>query len=181
MGIIRLFGHRIKEKIKGLGDWFIKLLPIYYTSINYRPIPIANWFRVKEGDLSAIYRFKIFTRIPRFFLKIVNDMIYEFENLDLTLLNEKWEAARLKSMAIRTKNKRYEFLANELKTKIEKKEKELNNQKTQTLNEFIDYIELTLECTGTINPDKFGTGRAYSLYHKAVEKNKRLAEQYKKQ
>ena len=144
MGYLRFFGHRIKEKIKGLGDWFIKLLPIYYTSINYRPIPIANWYRLKDGDMGAIYRIRLFKRIPNFFGQVFINMTKEFENIDLTLLNQKWQAAKIASMAARLNNKNFEFQATQAKKQIAIKEQKLYGNKGMSLNEFLDYIELTL-------------------------------------
>ena len=66
-------------------------------------------------------------------------------------------------------------MAKEMETKSKKQER-----KGVRLNDFIDYIEITFERIGTIDPEKISASRAFSLYHKAIEKNKRLQKMYEK-
>lgn len=94
------------------------------------------------------------------------------ENLSLEDIRELAEYHILKAEAAVTKNSMIDFEANLIKAKLSEKKEE----KQSTLNEFVDYIELTLNCPGTINPEKTSAGRAYSLYHRAKEKNKRISE-----
>ena len=178
MGIIGLFRIGIKTPLQAILDRFIKLLPIYYTSINYRPIPVAKWFKLMEGDYSALYRVKLFNRIPNFFYEIVADMYFQFDHLEMESLIAQRDLVLLKSIAARTNSTIIRFQANELENRLKKnKEKPKNDMK---LNDFIDYIELTFESIGKLDPDTLGTGRAFSMYHKAVDKNKRLEKIYSK-
>lgn len=117
------------------------------------------------------YLNKLGFKLP-FLDKIYNKMVYQMENLNLEDIRELAEYYVLKAEAAVTNNSMVDFEANLIKTKLSEKIEE----KQSTLNDFIDTIELTLNCYGTINPEKISAGRAYSLYHRAKEKNKRLSE-----
>jgi len=121
--------------------------------------------------------------VPAFFAEIILDMVFEIENIDLSTFKKRAEVAILQSIAARTNNKSIKFKADSLAKEIADKEKKDTNVKDISLNEFINYIELTFEQIGSINPDKMSAARGLSLYHKAVEKNKALlktVEKYKK-
>jgi len=105
-------------------------------------------------------------------------MLYELDHVDMTMFRKKAELAILQSISARTGSKTVKFqadvLANEI---IQKESKEGESIK---LNEFIDYIELTFNQIGMIDPDKMKASRGLSLYNKAVEQNKRLQKQAEK-
>lgn len=160
---IKEVGKKIKTKI------ISKLKFTYYNDIDF--LPIYNYFKIQEGDLSFLYKNKYRnTFVPDFFAKIKEDLIFQFENLDLSFFNKYVNFILTNSAAVRTKNKNLEFhakqLYNELINEIEK------NKEKIKLNEFIDYIELSFESIGKINPNKMSTARAFSLYWRAVDKNK---------
>lgn len=169
MDYFRNIGYKIKTS---LADRLIKLLPVYYTTIH--KLPVANWFKLQDGDYGALY-FRIkFKRIPSFFGDIAKGMLFEFDNLDLSLLRKHAYVAVLKSMAARTKNKTIEFNANKIQKEIDNELSLLINERRQTLNEFIDYIEITFNQIGSQDPNKLTTARAFSLYQRAKEKNEHL-------
>jgi hypothetical protein len=107
-------------------------------------------------------------------------MLFEFDNLDLEVLRKKAQIAVLKSMAVRTGNKSIKFNADSLQKEIDERESKLKEDRAMTINEFIDYIELTFNQIGSIDPYKMSTARAFSLFHKAKEKTQKLNEQYKR-
>ena len=177
--LIRYIFTKIKE-ILGFGlDSLIYILPIYYKSFD--TIKLRKWFQVQNGNLKALYKVHLFNRVPVFFLKIVMDMIYSMPVLDLTLLRKKADVAILNSIAQRTGNKSMKFQADIMIKEIQDKESKLDTGKEMNLDEFIDYIELTFESIGMIDADKMTASRAFSLFHKAVEKNKRLEKLYNKE
>jgi len=177
MVFFRFIRAIIKAIFYKVVDFIIRLLPIYYTNVNR--ISLYNWFKVLEKDLSYLYKLRIFKRVPRFFYKISYDMMFQFDNIDTTYIQKQANIALLRSLAARNNDKSIQFqadvMANELKQKFEK-----NTKKDSSLNSFIDYIELTFESIGMINPYKMSASRAFSLYHKAIDKNKRLESIYSK-
>lgn len=166
----KLIRAYFKAKIRSLKDKFIRLLPIYYRSFSH--ITLRKWFELKDGNYQSLYKYARFKYIPAFFYEIVLNMLYELDHVDMTIFRKKADLAILQSIAARTGSKTVKFqadvLANEIK---QKEEKESTNI---TLNEFIDYIELTFNQIGMIDPERMKASRALSLYHKAVEQNKRL-------
>ena len=102
---------------------------------------------------------------------------FELEHLDLTLLRKKAQMMVKYSINRRTGNTIKKYEAESLKKEIEDKEKSLECKESMTLNKFINYIELTLDCIGTIDPLKITTSRAFSLYHQASEKNEAIIKQ----
>lgn len=167
MGILRLFKFGIKKTIRIVKDALIKRLPIYYESIT--KMPVYNWFEIKSGNFKALYQIKLWDYIPSFFDKVALNMFYEFDVLDLTLLRKKADHAFMDSIAKRTNDLSLQFQADVLKKDIERQEEKKGEE--VTLNKFIDYIEITFNCVGTIDPFKISTSRAFSLYNKAVQKN----------
>lgn len=175
MGLLtRIIQHQFKKGI----DFILKLLPIYWKSIN--KMPVWYWFEIQKGSLKSLYKFKKFKYVPSFFFTIVQNMLYEFDNLDLTILRKKKDIAILKSLAARTGDKGYKFDADILNEEIEQEEKALKDIRTMTINDFTDYIELTFNQIGSIDPFKMSTAKAFSLFHKAKEKTEKLNELYKK-
>lgn len=166
MGFIATIKIKIKKFIIQVVGIIIKHLPfLYYSKIT--KLPLYNWFEVKKGNINYLFRFNIFNFIPTFFFTLVMDLFYQFDSLDLGLLRKKSDYMFLKSYAIRTKDKNLMFRADSLQKEIEDIEKRGTDI---SLNEFIDFIELSFNCAGTIDPFKISTSRAFSLFNKAVKK-----------
>jgi len=174
----RYFRAKSKIIFQNWLDRLILLLPIYYTDLD--KICLKYWFDVINGKLSSLYKIKLFKRIPAKFDEIVLNMMFQMDNLNCEMINKKAELAILRSIAIRTKNKSIQFQADVLANEINNKQLSANIEKNQTLNQFIDYIEITLESIGMIDPYKMKASRAFSLYQKAIDKNKHLNELYSK-
>lgn len=172
------FFQIFRRQYQKIIECLIKRLPIYYKSID--KLPVYNWFMIQNNDLKWLYKYRIFKYIPGFFLKVITDMVYQFETLDLTMIRKRAEYEILRSMAARQNNKNLEFNANLIEKEIEKLEKKIKDDNGLTLNGFLDYIEMTFESIGSLDPYKLSTSRAFSLYHKAIEKNKQLKAQYEK-
>jgi len=176
MVIFKLIQAIVKAKIRALKDGIIRILPFYHRSLGH--ITLRKWFELKDGDYKALYKYVRFSYIPAFFYEIVLNMLYELDHVDMTMFRKKAELAILQSISARTGSKTVKFqadvLANEI---IQKESKEGESIK---LNEFIDYIELTFNQIGMIDPDKMKASRGLSLYNKAVEQNKRLQKQAEK-
>ena len=176
MGYFRFFGIGIKKAFQSCIDTIIKRLPVNYKSIHL--LPIFYWFELQKNDYSVLYKVKFTKYIPNFFYEIALNMMFEFDNLDLTLLRKKGELAVLRSISVRTNNKSYKFQADVLEKEINKKLEK--HGKEITMNEFIDYIELTFNTPGMIKPFETSTSRTFSLYHRAIERNKALQKTYEK-
>ena len=172
MVITKLF----KGLYKRIIEIILKRLPIYYKHIDR--LPVYNWFKISKGELQYLYKYKI-KYIPTFFPELVLKMVYQFEKLDLTLLRKKAEYQVLLSMAARQQNKSLKFNADIMAKEIDNIEKKLS-QNDVSLDGFLDYIELTFNNIGSLDPKKLSTSRAFSLYHKAVERNKQLEKQIDK-
>jgi len=168
MGSIGLLRIGIKKAAQNILDRIIKALPIYYTSIN--SLPLSRWFELKDNKFEALYKVNWFKHVPLFFYEISVNMLFEFEQLDCSLLRKRADMVVLNSIAARTNNKAVKFQADILKKEIENSQNK--ESKDITLNQFINYIEETFNSIGTINPDKMSTSRAFSLYNRAIEKNK---------
>lgn len=176
MVIFKLIRAYIKAKIRGLKDGSIRLLPIYYRS--FHQISLRKWFELKDGNYRSLYKYAKFKYIPAFFYEIVLNMLYELDHVDMTMFRKKADLAILESIAARTGSKTVKFQADVLANEI--RQKESKETETIKLNEFIDYIELTFNQIGMVDPDRMKASRALSLYNKAVEQNKRLQKQAEK-
>lgn len=178
MDIFRALGKRIKVAFQIVViDRIIRLLPIYYTSI--KQLPIVNWFDLQENKFDALYKKRLFKRVPFFFHNIATEMYFEFEKVNMELIYEKRDIAIMASMAAREKNKAKEFNSRTMNNALLKKMAK-QNKDNLTLNAMIDYIELTFESIGSLDVYKLTTSRAFSLYNQAIEKNKRLEKLYSK-
>jgi hypothetical protein len=174
MVIFRIIQYQLK-KIYG---FILKGLPVYYKSIHH--LPVYNWFMMQKGSLEWLYKFRYFKYIPKFFAEIAQNMIYEFDKLDVDILRKKAEIAVLRSQAARLNDKGIKFQADLLEKELNDELSKNKNSNSLTIDGFIDYIELTFSNIGTLDPFKLTTARAFSLYQKAVERNEHLAEIYKK-
>lgn len=177
MVIAKLFIRSVKRFIESGIDKIIQSLPVYYNDLNR--IKLARWFDILEGKYIKLYKIRLTKRVPLFFYETILDMTFQNEHVDLTELQRQADLAILYSMAARTENKSILFQADSMAKEIENKAKK-QERKGMKLNEFIDFIEITFEQIATIDPEKITAGRAFSLYHKAIEKNKRLAKMYEK-
>jgi hypothetical protein len=102
-------------------------------------------------------------------------MLFQFDIINKDLIKKRADLVLLKSKALRTGDKSMEFLA----ATSEKEFNESNKSvKGLTLNEFIDYIEVTFESIGKIDPYKISASRGFSLFKRAKEHNKRITETY---
>lgn len=173
--VFRLLLRFLLKRIGKLIDLFILSLPIYYTRMD--KISIARWYDIINGDLISLYKIELFKRIPYLFLKIVENMWFQLDRVDMTMINKEAEIAILYSQAARLKNKSKKFLADEMNRKLDIKKSELAKKNKQKLNDFLNYIELTLD--KTVDPEKTSASRAYSLWFLAVEKNKQVEKRNK--
>lgn len=175
---LRTIFRFIVKRISRLIDNFIRILPVYYKSINQ--IPLYNWFQIRDNKLTFLYKTKLIKRIPYFFDEIIMNMVFEIESVDLTFIKKRAELAIMQSIAARTNNKTVKFQADVMAKELEEREKKDIDRKGIELNEFIDYIELTFNQIGRIDPYKISAGRALSLLDKAIKHNKRLVKQAEK-
>jgi hypothetical protein len=138
-------------------------------------LPIYNWFEIKKtNDLKYLYvDYENKHSVPYFFYKIFSEMIFQFEKLDLTLFELMANEQIYKSKFLLEKKPIYNSLSKEAANKLAAKQKELESMKTQTLNEFLNYIERSLGIqVGSLDSKKISTSRAYSLFYDAIETNK---------
>jgi hypothetical protein len=129
---------------------------------------------MQKGEMKYLYKSDKFKYVPDFFYKIAQNMLYEFDFLDLEILRKKAKVAILKSRAIRLNDKSIKFDSDILQKEIDNEERKLKDLKGFTIDEFIDYIELTFNNIGTQDPFKLTTSRAFSLFQKAKERNENL-------
>ena len=167
----RLFYYLLRSGIRKIIDFLILKLPIYYTRMD--KISIAKWFEIMDGKVENLYKFTFIKWIPVKFVKIVEDMYFQLENVNIEIIKQEADLAILYSQSIRTGNKMLKFKADSEKIKLENKKIELSKNKGMKLNSFLNYIELTLNYQN-IDPEKMKASRAFSLYHIAVERNKEL-------
>lgn len=179
---IRYIGRKIRITIQRiiiqrLIDLIIRLLPVYYTRLNR--ISLARWFDILDGKYIKLYKIRLTKRIPDFFYMVVMDMAFQTEHFDMKEIIERGELAVMYSNAARTGNKAMKHQADSTKKQIEERAKK-GNDKGLKLNDFIDYIEITFNQIGTIDPYKMNASRAFSLFYRAVEHNEYIDKQYKK-
>jgi len=97
-------------------------------------------------------------------------MIYQMEHLDLSSLIKEGDQAVLNSMAARTKNKGLQFRADVMRKQIADKKSKETNKDPISLNDFINFIELTLNLSYSLNPASISASRGYSLFNQAEKK-----------
>jgi len=172
----RLFSYILLAGVRKIIDFLILKLPIYYTRMD--KISISKWFEIMDGKVENLYKFTFIKWIPLKFVKIIEGMYFQLENVNTEIIKQEAELAILYSQAIRTGNKMMKFKADSEKLRLENKKIELSKNKGIKLNSFLNYIELTLNYQN-IDPDKMKASRAFSLYHIAVERNKELEQRNK--
>ena len=97
-------------------------------------------------------------------------MIYQMEHLDLSSLIKEGDQAVLNSMAARTKNKGLQFRADVMRKQITDKKLKETNEEPISLNDFINFIELTLNLPYSLSPTSMSASRGYSLFYQAKKK-----------
>ena len=172
----------IKDRI-GLIGFFIKTLFAqidinkkagklgYYTSIE--DIPIFNWDKIEGGKYEFLFKDKQ-GEIPEFFQNIISDMFFQFEKINMGMIEKRHKLAYLRNLYATTN--RVDFLnkARHLESEIQIEE----NQpiKKSTLNEKVNYIESVFNSIGSIKVKEMSASRFYSLLNLAmaeVEKRNR--------
>jgi len=177
MGFTRLLRVGIKKTVTFILDKLILSLPIYYKHLD--KICLKKWFDVMEGNKKSLYKVDFINYIPVLFDKIILDMLFQMDYVNTEMIEKERQLAILRSISVRTRDKTMQFQADTLANEIKIKMQNYSNEKETGLNGFIDFIEMTFNQIGTIDPYKISASRAFSLYHKAVEQNKRLAKLYK--
>ncbi|MGV8130696.1 MAG: hypothetical protein ACP5N7_01175 [Candidatus Pacearchaeota archaeon] len=167
----------IQRLIQKLIDSIIIYLPVYYKRLDR--ISLAKWFEIIEGKYIKLYKIRLTKRIPNFFYQVVMAMAFQTEHFDMKEILERADLAVMYSIAARTGNKSMKFQADSTKKQLEERAKK-GNDKGLKLNDFIDYIEITFNQIGTIDPEKMSASRAFSLFYRAVEHNEYLKKQYDK-
>lgn len=144
-------------------------MPIYYTHID--KLPIENWFLLQDGKFDALYKIKLFKRIPDFFRQIEYDMNFQFERINLDRILKLKDIVLLESIGARKNDNVKKFYAAQ---KWKEYLAELNRDKDikkQTMNQMFNFIEKELKCFGTCH-GKMPTSRVYSLYYLALDEIK---------
>jgi hypothetical protein len=168
MGFFRLLFAIFRNGITKIIDKIILSLPIYYTRMD--KISIARWFEVMGGKFNKLYKYFSFKYIPYKFLKISEDMYFQLDQINTEIIQKEAELAILYSMAARLNNKSMLFNADQQRKKLNEEKENLSKKKPLKINDFLNYIELTLN--KNIDPEKMSASRAFSLFHIAVERNK---------
>lgn len=105
-------------------------------------------------------------------------MNFQHENINMEKILKLKEIVLLESMAARNKDNGKKFMAATIRKELLK---DMNKEGGKlTMNGMFNYIETTLNCIGTLDGKKIMTTRAFSLYHMAIETNKRIKKQSKK-
>jgi hypothetical protein len=158
-----------RRKKQAIYQLIYKRLPLYYT--NWNKIPLLNWWEVQKGNIEYINKYGLKVKLP-FLYNVYKSILFQADKLDLRIIRKEAEYEILRSIAALTGDKMIEFEAGILKVQL-KEDLEKIPENSGTMNDFIDYIELTLNTPGSINPEKTSAGRAYSLHHRAVEINRK--------
>jgi len=139
----------------------------YYKSIDV--IPIYNWFKLTEGEFAYLYKRRI-NMHPEYFKLVYNDMFFQLERIDTNYFEKIHKVAYLRAWYVLTKKPQYLNSSNFLMAEINKA-KEVK-RKPIKLNELVTYIEETFKNVGTIDVHKMSASRFFSLYYRAIDKNK---------
>lgn len=143
----------------------------YYTHIDF--LPVYNWFKILNGKYEYLYKKQGKKEYPEFFKNIPLEMLFQFEKLDMTYFEQIQKLAYLKALYVTSKKPDFLNKARALQKQLEN-DKKLNT-KQPSLNEMLNYIEETNKNIGSIDVHKISTQRFFSLYNRAIEKNKQDA------
>ena len=148
--------------------WYIKKYVKYYTHIDY--LPIENFAEILKGKFEYLFVGKK-RRVPRiYFIRIFEEMNFQFKKLDNTHLRQLADLADYESKYVRTNNKRWLNEYNTLAAKIKSKKSEPFD-----LNNFTQYIEMSLKQPVGSFDIKMSTSRAFLAYQTAIETNKKAS------
>lgn len=167
---LSVFGYFFKVLIAELKA-IVKAKRIgYYTSID--DIPIYNWNKIENGEYKYLFKSSAkrdFLKVPEFFPSIISEMFYQFEKVNMTMIEKRHTLAYLRSLFVTTG--RVDFLnkSRHLEAEIKRLEKESSKVKKSTLNERINLIESTFHSIGNIDVKKMSASRFYSLLHLAIK------------
>ena len=138
----------------------------YYDNIN--ELPVFNWFEISKGNYQFLHKNKKIKTYPRFFKRVHEQMLYQFDNLDNSRLRKYAELAYMKSLYEITKNVRYLNMYNTQLAEFEKEQKK--SKKEHKINDITTFIEEIFESIGVIDIYKISTARYFSLYNRAIKK-----------
>jgi len=139
----------------------------YYKSID--TIPIYNWFEVTKGNYVYLYKRRINIH-PEYFKLIYNDLFFQLEHIDTSYFEKIHKIAYLRALYVLTKKPQHLNNSNFLMAELNNKKEVIN--KPAKLNELVNYIEETFKNIGSIDVHKMSTSRFFSLYYRAIDKNK---------
>ena len=132
-------------------------------------LPIYNWFKLYEGDYTYLYKRRI-SQTPHLFKDVYANLFFQLEKVDMRHFEDVHKLAYLRSLYATTKRPQFLNQANSLESTLKKKDKK---SKPLKLNDMLNYIEETFSNVGQIDPKKTSTSRFFSLYHRAIDKNKK--------
>ncbi len=168
----------VKDRV-GLFGYFLKILFThikinikaeklsYYTSID--DIPIYNWDKIENGEFKYLFKDKQGV-VPEYFNKIISDMFYQFEHINMDMIEKKHTLAYLMNLYATTKRTDFLMKAKHLAAEINKEES--IPVKKSTLNSKVNYIESSFKSIGSIDVKKMSVSRFYSLLNLAIKQNK---------
>ncbi len=142
-------------------------------------MPIENWFKLQDGKFEALYKIRLFKRIPAFFREIEYDMNFQFERINLEKILKLRDIVMMESLAARNNDKVKKFHAESMKKELINDLKKNDKGEKMTMNTMFNYIETTLNCFGTLH-GKMNTSRVFSLYNLASDRNKELEKHHKR-
>jgi hypothetical protein len=152
-----LFGELIKI-------YHAKILG-YYTSVD--KISIYRWDKIENGEYQYLFKKKI-GKVPEYFKLIITDMFYQFDNVNMSMINKQLNLAYLRSLYVTTKRSDFLNKARSLEAEILK---ELDIKiKGLPLNKQINFVETIFNSIGSIDKHKMDASRFKSLLNAAVEK-----------
>ena len=140
-----------------------------YDSIE--TLPIYNWFKCNNGDLSYLY-IKRKAEYPKYFKQILYLMHFEFDKMDNSNLRDHAKLAYLKSLHATaetpTEKAKFSNMYRSFEAVLENKAN--TETKKAKLNDLITMIEEVNNQIGVIDPHKMTTSRFFSLYNRTIEK-----------
>lgn len=155
---------------------FVALINGYYKSAD--TISAFCWDKIEEGKYNYLYKRNIIKTnlVPSFFEKVMEEIMYQFDHVDMEMITKRLNIERFLNLFVTSGRPDYLNRANELKAQIKKRQSK--KRQKSTLNDQLNYIEFTFSIVGTIDPKKMSAKRFNSLYHKAIEENRRRKREY---
>lgn len=147
-----IFKKKAKQKAK------------YYTNIY--ELPVYYWFKFVETFDFKHLHYKD-SPIISTDINIFLGLLEQLEKFDISGIREIAERQYKKAMFLNTKNPIY------LEPEPEKK-----NVKNSLISDFVGFIETSLNIHNSIDVMKTSTGKAYELFDRAIEHNKKKIEQW---